>query len=407
MTTPHRLLLFDLNPTGHHAGYLHHLIRYWHEWNIAGELIVIVSPAFLTMHADMAALAQRMPTLRLIAISEAEENHRKSQSRQVAQMQYEWKLVIQYARQWQVKQVLLMYFDTFQMALSVAQRVPCPVAGIFFRPIFHYEAWGHPPTNSREKLQEWRKRMLVWWVVRRRFLRTLFCLDPFVVPALNQWAGRDMATYLPDPVEVYPTMATDVAALRQELGIDPTRRIMLVFGQLDERKGLFTLIEALERLTPGQQANWCLLLVGPVDGGIAQALDVGISILMAKTDVQVVRHHSFVPDPAIQSFFTLSDLIVTLYQRHIGMSAVLVRAAAAGRPVLSSDYGLMGQLVKTKGLGQAVDAENSVAIADALATFSQEAWTVDLGAMQSFAEQNRATEYAKVIFDTLGWQMGR
>lgn len=406
VSPPQRLLLFDMNPTGHHAGYLYHLMRYWQKWQVAGELVVVVSPAFLTMHPDMVALAQNGPTVHLVVISENEEAQRQSHSRLVSQMQYEWQLVVQYARQWQVSQVLLMYFDTFQMAFGLAWRMPCPVAGIFFRPVFHYKSWGHQPANTQDKLREWRKRQLIRLVVRRWSLQTLFCLDPFVVPTLNQWAGRSMATYLPDPVEVYPTTAADATALRHRLGIEPTRRVMLVFGQLDERKGLFTLIEALKRFTPDQQSGWCLLLVGPVDDGIAPALDVNLSVLTAKTDVQVVRHHSFVPEPDIQLFFTLSDLIVTLYQRHIGMSAVLVRAATARRPVLSSDYGLMGQLVKTKGLGRAVDAENPVAVAEALATFGQESWPVDTNEMQSFARQNQANEYAGVIFDTLGWQVG-
>ena len=407
MTTPHRLLLFDLNPTGHHAGYLYHLIRYWQEWNVAGELVVVVSPAFLTLHPDLVAMAQNAPTVHFITISEAEESHRKSRGRLVLQMQYEWELVAKYARQWQISQVLLMYFDTFQMALLLSRRIPCPVSGIFFRPVFHYKSWGHVPTNSREKLQEWRKRQLIRLVIRRRALKTLFCLDPFVVPTLNQWAGRDVAAHLPDPVEVYPTTAAEATTLRQELGIEPTRRVMLVFGQLDERKGLFTLIEALHRQTPDQQATWCLLLAGPVHEGIAPTLDANLAILSAKTAVQVVRHHSFVSEADIQPYFTLSDLIITLYQRHIGMSAVLVRAAAAGRPVLSSDYGLMGQLVKTKRLGQAVDAENPVAVADAISLFGQEAWPVDQDAVQSFAKQNQASQYARVIFDTLGWQSAR
>ena len=86
------------------------------------------------------------------------------------------------------------------------------------------------------------------------------------------------------------------------------------------------------------------------------------------------------------------------------MSAVLVRAAAAGKPVLSSDYGLMGQLVKTQQLGQAVDAESPVAVADALATFGQATWPADPAAMQHFAEQNQASQYARTIYDTLGWR---
>jgi glycosyltransferase involved in cell wall biosynthesis len=396
-----------MNPTGHHAGYIYHLVRYWQVWTIPGELVVVVSPAFLTMHADLVALAQQSPTTHLVIISEAEEAHRTSRGRLVLQMQYEWELVSQYARQWQVGQVLLMYFDTFQMALGTAKRVPCPVAGIFFRPVFHYEAWGHRPVNSRERLQGWRKRLILQLVIRRRALKTLFCLDPFVVPTLNRWAGRDVATYLPDPVEVYPTTPIEVDTLREKLGVDPARRIMLVFGLLDERKGLFTLIKALERLPPDQQRQWCLLLVGPVDEGIAPALTTSLAALTQQTAVQLVRQHDFVSEAAIQPYFTMSDLIVTLYQRHIGMSAVLVRAAAAGKPVLSSNYGLMGQLVKTRQLGQAVDAESPVAVADALAALGQNVWPADKGAMQHFAEQNQASQYARTIFDTLGWRSAR
>lgn len=396
-----------MNPTGHHAGYLHHLIRYWQEWNVAGELVVVVSPAFLTMHSQTVALAQEATTVHLLAISEAEETHRQRRSRQILQMQYEWQLVEQYARQWQVKQVLLMYFDTFQLAFGLARRVPFPVAGIFFRPVFHYEAWGHRPANGREKLQQWRKRQLIRFVVRKQTLKTLFCLDPFVVPALNQWAGRSVATYLPDPVEVYPATVGDAAALRHRLGIESTRRVMLVFGQLDERKGLFTLIDALKRLTPSQQANWCLLLVGPVENGIAPALENGLATIITHTAVQVVRHHSFVSESDIQPYFAVSDVVMTLYQRHIGMSAVLVRAAAAGKPVLSSDYGLVGQLVKTRQLGRIVDAENPVAVADELATFGQDNWPVNSDAMTQFAEQNQASQYAGTIFNTLGWHSVR
>lgn len=396
-----------MNPTGHHAGYIYHLVRYWQVWSIPGELVVVVSPAFRTQHVDLVELAQQSPTVHLLFISEAEEAHRTSRGRLVLQMQYEWELVAQYARQWQVSQVLLMYFDTFQMALATAKRVPCPVAGIFFRPVFHYEAWGHRPVNGRERLQGLRKRLILQFVVRRRALKTLFCLDPFVVSTINRWAGRDVATYLPDPVEVYPTTPADVDTLRDTLGIDPQRRVMLVFGLLDERKGLFTLIDALKRLMPDKQRHWCLLLAGPVDEGIAPALATSLDSLTQQTAVQLVRQHTFVSEAAIQPYFTLSDLIVTLYQRHIGMSAVLVRAAAAGKPVLSSDYGLMGQLVKTRQLGKAVDAESAVAVANALSTFGQASWPANPDAMQHFAEQNQASQYARTIYDTLGWRSAR
>jgi glycosyltransferase involved in cell wall biosynthesis len=92
------------------------------------------------------------------------------------------------------------------------------------------------------------------------------------------------------------------------------------------------------------------------------------------------------------------------YQRHVGMSGILLLAAAAGKPVLSSDYGLMGELVRRYGLGITVDSTVPSEIAKGLMRCLTEPATVlvDLDRMESFAEQHSAERYAKTIFEQLG-----
>ena len=93
--------------------------------------------------------------------------------------------------------------------------------------------------------------------------------------------------------------------------------------------------------------------------------------------------------------------MLALYQRHVGGSAVLVRAAAAGKPALASDYGLVGQLVRENGLGLALDATDPAAVAAAVTRFLESPPLGNPEQMRNFAELNRASEYARVIFEAI------
>jgi glycosyltransferase involved in cell wall biosynthesis len=82
------------------------------------------------------------------------------------------------------------------------------------------------------------------------------------------------------------------------------------------------------------------------------------------------------------------------------MSAILVRAAAAQKPVLSSNYGLMGEMVKRYRLGLTVDASVPAEIAKGLTQFliSSPKEFCDLSSMKAFAEQNSAEKFASTVF---------
>ncbi len=391
-------MLFDLNISGHHVGYLYHLVVYWQQNRFDGVLILLVSPDLFIQHPHFLALTDN-DAVQLLPINKTE--HQRWQTAQVgaAKGQEEWNLMTKYAtREW-VDQVLLMYFDNLQLAFLRCRRLPFAVSGILFRPSFHYSAWGHGPTTSAQHLRAFRKMTLLRLLLLRPGLCHLFSLDPFAIPSLTAWAGsRSRVHYLPDPVPTRPVLNAERLALCNRLGIEPNRQVVLVFGQLDDRKGIVPLLGALGLLPVTVQKQWCVLLVGPIDKSVQSDLSVCLGEVGS---VQVVRQHTFVVEPDIQPYFAVSDLVAVLYKKHIGMSAVLVRAAVAERPVLASDYGLIGQLVKTKQLGLTVNETDKAAIADALTRFARHEWAANPIEMQKFAYQNRAEVFSETIFKAL------
>ncbi|MCY7351239.1 MAG: hypothetical protein LH606_11320, partial [Cytophagaceae bacterium] len=109
------LLLFDLNPTGHHPGYIQHLIRYWRAER--GQLLAVVSADFPEKHPDIAQLAAQTPGAKLLPISSEETRKLAAESSFVKRMTLQWRLMVAYAHRHHADHVLLMYLDQFQVAL--------------------------------------------------------------------------------------------------------------------------------------------------------------------------------------------------------------------------------------------------------------------------------------------------
>ena len=77
--------------------------------------------------------------------------------------------------------------------------------------------------------------------------------------------------------------------------------------------------------------------------------------------------HRWLGDGEIAGLVRWSDVVLAPYQRFVGSSGVLLWAAAAGRPVITQDRGLLGELTRRHGLGTAVDTTDPAALAAAVA----------------------------------------
>jgi ethanolamine utilization protein EutP (predicted NTPase) len=103
-----------------------------------------------------------------------------------------------------------------------------------------------------------------------------------------------------------------------------------------------------------------------------------------------------VQDEDIQQYFEVSDYILALYAKHIGMSAIMVRAAAAHKPLLSHNFGLMGKIVTENQLGMIVNNDLAEKMEILLAKNPK---VGNERKMQQFAELNSAENYAKTILN--------
>lgn len=399
------LMLFDLSIYGHHPSYIQHFIEYWTKQNSSESLYVVVSPKFLQVHADVVERAKNYSSsINFLSITTAEEAKLKARTsginRNIRAFQ-EWYLLCKYATTLQVSNCLIMYLDTCLLPLALGIKPPCQFSGIYFRPTFHYPEFSNYSPSFKQRLQHWREKFILKRALRHSRLQTLFSLDPFAVEQINSLHSQAKVVHLPDPVTL-PNGKLSLNNLKQHLRIDENRKVFLLFGALTGRKGIYQLLDAVVLLPTEVCQKLCLLFVGESSDKEKAAIAALIATARQAKPIQIVEYYQFVPEQDVQAYFQLADVVLAPYQNHVGMSGILLLAAAAQKPVLSSNYGLMGEIVRRYRLGVTVDSTKPNEIAKGLAYCLQSLEKLgDRHQMELFANQNTAEKFARTILQNL------
>lgn len=176
-------------------------------------------------------------------------------------------------------------------------------------------------------------------------------IDPIVYNYVQKRGGRlaHMMRLCPDPVE--PPLTLDKAEARRQLRIPEDGRYVGTAGALDSRKGVDLLIRAFARakLAPTDR----LLLVGKHAAEIRELLDRDHADLVRSG--RIICLDSYVGNEQLNYAISAMDVVAVPYPRHIGSVSIAIRATAAGRPVLASDFGWLGYVVPLFQLGQTLD----------------------------------------------------
>lgn len=398
------ILLFDLASTGHHSVYINHLVQHWHHTQIPGKLCVVVSPQFIDRHSDVVARSMQSEhsTIEFTAISEAEYAAFQAEKSLIARSWSEWNLFCQYARQLKATEGILMYLDSLQLPLCWGKASPCPVSGIYFRPAFHYEKLLEQRPSGKERLRQWRQQFTLAQLLRNRQLKTLFCLDPFAIAEIQKLHPNTQAKILPlaDPVHIEPTDEVVRSQFKQDLGIEAGRQVFLMFGELNSRKGIFPVLQALQQIPIEMAQKICLLLAGPINAEQRSRIEAAIGSVKA-TPVQVILRDRYLKGQEVQLCFDTADRVFATYQRHVGMSSVLAHAAATQTPVIASHYGLLGAIARQYELGITIDATDPAQIANAIAQSIEGAIDINPTKAEQFLQQNQAERFVETILDNV------
>ncbi len=392
------VMVMDLDVGGHHPGYARNFALAWQQQSLDANLRLLVTRKFFQMHPDVVASIQSLREAGISIDALAEDEEARLVRRSWLRYFYGWRLFCQYARHWNVDHGLIAYSDYFQLPMVVGQRSPCPFSMIYFRPTFHYHAFSSHRSGVREAFRSWRKKNLLRRVLRQPNLSVVYCLDEVVVDYIQSHMDPPCRVQrIADSFTQYASSAKRQAEIRRTLGIAPDRRVFLLLGVLDRRKGVVELLQSLDGLSADAARRICVLFVGPLSDALREAVVRRIQSLQEKLPIQILLQDGYVQDDQVQHYYDLADVVLVTYQRHMGSSLALIRAAHAGKPSLASDYGLLGQLVQRRRLGATVNTADTAALAGAIERFA----TVDLQTVfdaaqaEAFAHANRTEQLGR------------
>jgi glycosyltransferase involved in cell wall biosynthesis len=402
------IMLFDLAVGGHHPEYIQHLADYWEKEALSGNLYIVVSPKFFEEHNDVinSVLNYYPSQIKFISITQDEDWDFRKQSNYLIRTFKQWQIFCKYSIELRISHCLIMYFDNWQFLLTLGVNSPCPFSTIYFRPAFHYHEFVNHVTSWKEVIRQWRQKLLLFRILQNPNLRFLFCLDPFAVKHIAQLSNRVRIIHLPDPVRSIDSDCYKVEQLKTRVGIDRERRVFLLFGSLNSRKGVYQLLEAIQMLPSSLCKRLCLLLAGSVSHSDKSQIEKLIAEISQVLPIQIIIRDEFIPQSEVQLYFQAADVILAPYQRHVGMSGILMQAAAVQKPVLASDYGLMGEITRWYELGLTVDSTKPQAIVQGLTHFLLESpdCFCNFTKMRQLAEQNTAERFSTTIFNHIYYE---
>lgn len=381
--------MIEPHATGHHAAYLRWVVEGIAEqgWRV----VVATTPAALE-HPLLADLRQGRGGVELLFASFPSPGAGAPGGLAIVrnELAHWWalrRLVRAESQRGDVAGVVLPYLDYCFFACGVLgvpdSRVPWHVISMRLSAVDTSAASGIP----------WK-----WHLLRRllsaRSLRTLFSICPSVRTLPAGWLTNEMAErlrYLPDPAEHRGVADRDAA--RGALGIPSGRPAVLVFGSIDERKGLDRLVEAL--VADSALAQYVLVIAGKQSESLKRALAAPLAALKHRHSVIEMDH--VLDDEEQVRVFAAADVVWLGYDRHTFMSGVLVLAGRARLPVVATDIGEVGAFVREHGMGVLIERQGVDGVCGALRLLIDESARRRFGERAAIAVASHTPENFKQL----------
>ena len=413
-----RVMLFDLYSSGHHLQYLSQLAAFWVRNELRGQLDIVVPSHFVNAHPTFKAFVEQHREKAGIDLISIEEQVFVEDPRIFRLLRNDFehgRLIKKYVAKLRPDHCVIMVFDDAQISLAKGLRFDFPVrlSGIYFRPSFHYNHFARDQPGLVDKMKRLRKQVVLAAALRNPHFTDLFCLDPYVLKHIRSRGTRTI--FLPDGIEVNGieidglkasgiapgTFIVNRETTREQWGVEIGRKVALFFGGINGRKGLFKVLESVDHIPPEIQEKLCLVFAGAIREAERHEISSCFESFRKSTTVQLIVRDAFVDEKDVQGIIRCADLALITYQRHVGSSGVLIRAAAEQIPVLGPDYGLIGEHIRRHRLGYSVDTTSAQDIAGALEQFIRDPNSTgfDEETARAFVGENTAEHFSSTIFN--------
>lgn len=264
----------------------------------------------------------------------------------------------------------VMYVHSPEMGLPLA-------VGSGRKPmVLHVHGAANPLTASRYRWARASVLRAAYGVVQRLVIRNsahvLSVDEAGLVMARGHRAhkSRTGLTLLPICVDMDLFCPGDTAAARAELGLSAEARILLFVGRLEAAKGTARLIEALGELAT-RDARVRLVVIG--DGSQRPDMERASGALGVSDKVVF---SGWVDHDRLPRYLQAADALL-LPSDYEGLPTVVVEAMACGVPVVATDVGGLGGLIKEGQNGLLLKSVTSHALAAATEQVLDRTWPTD------------------------------
>lgn len=204
------------------------------------------------------------------------------------------------------------------------------------------------------------KRLGINKLIKSRFFSQIFLLDPLIVKQVfEKFSGMVDVNCIPDP-----WVADDSPAkMPPEFDFGDGNCKLLQYGVGDKRKGTELLLRALAGIENNLDVT--LIIAG-------KQKDPVVREMVNNSRHRVVLIDRFISNAEEKFLFEACDVVAIPYLSHYGSSNILSKAAQYQKPVLASDFHLIGRLVMENNLGVVFQNQNSRDLANKLRSLTSQ-----------------------------------
>ena len=183
---------------------------------------------------------------------------------------------------------------------------------------------------------------------------------------LNKIYKSNKFTSLVDPV---PTNVNiNLEDLRYKFDIPQESIVFIHFGAMTERKGTLEILRSLQLFSHDELSQRCFIFAGKVAQDIRHEFYLLVDIVRSKGG-QIIVKDEFCSYGFLYSLCHTGDCILIPYKLTDLSSGVLGYAAVFQTPVIGPSSGLIGELIKEYGFGDALDDINPIRLKEAILGF--------------------------------------
>ena len=345
------VVILEPSHEGHPPEWLEHIVRFALVERLSEPLRLVIAPE---LHDRLAALVpdEQADRISVTALQPREKALCLHRSLIVSGFT-RWWVMRRYLRRFGARRGHFLSLDHLSLPLALGLGANgCAIDGVLFRPSVHYRELGDYSPAWRERIRDLRKSVLYRLMLLNRSVESVLTLDPFFARyAVGRYRRGDKVRSLPDPNCGHGHRAAASVA-RSDSG----RVRFLLFGYLAERKGVMHLVTALAYLDPETASRISVTIAGSVDAKISAKLRHSMcDVQHLQPTIRLSLEEGRLSQSELERRIDECDVVLAPYQRFVGSSGVLIWAAAAGKPVLTQNFGLLNRLTRDYRLGVTTD----------------------------------------------------